>query len=252
VARRIAHEIKNPLTPIQLSAERLKKKYLKQIKDDPETFSQCTDTIIRHVEDIGKMVDEFSSFARMPEPVMQYENLNAQIRDALTLHKQAHPDILFSERGFDEQVFTACFDQRQIRQALNNLIRNALDSIKARQDEERAAGKEPGPGRLDISLSPYGTDEAAIAVRDNGLGLPKEEAPSRLMEPYVTHKKKGTGLGLAIVKKIMEDHHGALVPGAPEWLKAPEGWENEGGATMVLILPAESILPEKASERGAA
>ncbi|MEZ5919047.1 MAG: PAS domain-containing sensor histidine kinase [Alphaproteobacteria bacterium] len=254
VARRIAHEIKNPLTPIQLSAERLRKKYLKQIDDDPETFSQCTDTIIRHVEDIGKMVDEFSSFARMPEPVMRYENLNVQIKEALTLHVQAHPDITFSESGFDEQVFMACFDQRQIRQALSNLIRNALDSIKARQEEERTAGNEPRAGRIDISLLPYGADEVAIAVRDNGQGLPKEEAPSRLMEPYVTHKKKGTGLGLAIVKKIMEDHHGALVPGAPEWLKVPERWEKEGGATMVLILPAESTVSEKAPEsaRGAA
>jgi two-component system, NtrC family, nitrogen regulation sensor histidine kinase NtrY len=234
VARRIAHEIKNPLTPIQLSAERLRRKYLSQIKDDPETFSQCTDTIIKHVADIGHMVNEFSSFARMPEPVMKLASLPDHIEEALFLHKQAHPEMMFNfDKSGMEELHTR-FDSQQVRQALNNLLQNAVDSIEARVDKEKGE-----PGRVNILLLSYGQDEIAVAITDNGLGFPKNENPERLTEPYVTHKHKGTGLGLAIVKKIMEDHGGKLVLGVPEWLKAMPAWKDLGGATITLVFPYE-------------
>lgn len=232
VARRIAHEIKNPLTPIQLSAERLKKRYLKQIQDDPETFVRCTDTIIKHVGDIGHMVNEFSSFARMPEPVLKIQNLNETIKEALLLHRQAHAYISVNLRGFESRQILASIDAQMIRQAVNNLAQNAVDSIAGKAGDEETPG-----GRIDVLLGLHGEDEAFLAVSDNGAGFPKNESLSRLTEPYVTHKQKGTGLGLAIVKKIMEDHNGAVVLGVPEWLKEYEGWEDPGGATVVLILP---------------
>jgi two-component system nitrogen regulation sensor histidine kinase NtrY len=232
VARRIAHEIKNPLTPIQLSAERLKRKYLSQITDDPETFSLCTETIIKQVEDIGRMVNEFSSFARMPEPVMKTENLSRHVEEALFLHKQAHRDIAFSYKEIDDHIM-ALFDSQQIRQALNNLIQNAVDSLENDVQE----GKKR---RINVYVGPYGRDEAVVVVSDNGPGLPKDANPESLTEPYVTHKPKGTGLGLAIVKKIMEDHKGRLVLGTPEWMKTLDGWEDLGGATVSLVLSIEA------------
>ena len=243
VARRIAHEIKNPLTPIQLSAERLRRKYLKQITDDPDTFSQCTDTIIKHVGDIGRMVNEFSSFARMPEPVMKREDLNAHVQDALVLHRQAHPEIAFNMNGFDERQVYAQIDAQQIRQALNNLLQNAVDSIQSRIENDGA--QVNNKGRVDILLTPYGKDEIAVAVADNGLGLPKGENPVHLTEPYVTHKPKGTGLGLAIVKKIMEDHKGSIVLDTPDWLRNSGEWHDIGGATVILVLPFESMFETK-------
>ncbi len=232
VARRIAHEIKNPLTPIQLSAERLRRKYLNQIKDDPETFSQCTDTIIRHVEDIGRMVDEFSSFARMPEPVMKLENMARHVEETLFLHKQAHPEMRFTF-SCETQDSTVLCDAGQVRQALNNLIQNAVDSVLATQN--KAAQKIEGS--LEILMIRYGNDGLALIFSDNGAGLPEKENPDLLTEPYVTHKPKGTGLGLAIVKKIMEDHGGRIVLGVPEWLKSISKWRDAGGATIVLIFP---------------
>lgn len=238
VARRIAHEIKNPLTPIQLSAERLKRKYLGQIKEDPETFSLCTETIIKHVEDIGRMVSEFSSFARMPEPVMELDNLSRHIKEAIFLHKQAHRDIAINYKEVAGGNFQVQFDAQQIRQALNNLIQNAVDSIAAQQGEN---------GLIDIVVAQYGRDEVVVAVSDNGPGLPKNASPESLTEPYVTHKVKGTGLGLAIVKKIMEDHGGRLVLGTPEWLKSIDGWKDLGGATIILVLPLEAARTEAAA-----
>lgn len=233
VARRIAHEIKNPLTPIQLSAESLKRKYLKYVGDDARTFSQYTDTIIKNVEDIGRMVNEFSSFARMPEPVMKERNIRRDIEEALFLHRQAHQDIGFNFK-FADAGYVAYFDQQQVRQALNNLIQNAVDSIHMRAERENGDYK----GRVDVLMAPYGADEIAIAVSDNGLGLPDGESPARLTEPYVTHKPKGTGLGLAIVKKIMEDHKGSLLIGAPDWLKSMKSWQDLGGATVALLFPS--------------
>ncbi len=223
VARRIAHEIKNPLTPIQLSAERLQKKYLKDIKNSPETFEQCTDTIIKHVGDIGKMVDEFSSFARMPEPVLTPEVINKQIKDSLILIRQAHPQIAFSFTSRDD--YTINLDARQIRQVMNNLLKNATEALTNITD-----------GAVDIFLGQYG-DEVFVAVSDNGEGFPNNEEISKLTEPYITHKSKGTGLGLAIVKKIMDEHNGRLILGTPEWLKKFDGWRDQGGACLVLTFP---------------
>jgi two-component system nitrogen regulation sensor histidine kinase NtrY len=201
VARRIAHEIKNPLTPIQLSAERLKRKYLSQIASDKETFISCTDTIVRQVGDIGRMVDEFSSFARMPAPVMRNEDLCDVARQAVFLARNGYPGIAFETDLPPLPVAVAC-DARQIGQALTNIIKNAVESIEGR------TGTDLPQGRIVVGLTE--SDGAVIlSVRDNGKGLPAEQR-ERLTEPYVTTRAKGTGLGLAIVKKIMEDHGGEL------------------------------------------
>ncbi|MCC6597419.1 MAG: PAS domain-containing sensor histidine kinase [Alphaproteobacteria bacterium] len=242
VARRIAHEIKNPLTPIQLSAERLKKRYLKQIHDDPETFIKCTDTIIKHVGDIGHMVNEFSSFARMPEPVLQRQNLNETIKDALVLHRQAHTQVKIKLRGFESKDIFASIESQLIRQAVNNLVQNAVDSIAIKAgDKNKSETKDGGEatGRINILLGLHNEEEAFLAVSDSGAGFPKNEPLSSLTEPYVTHKQKGTGLGLAIVKKIMEDHNGSVVLGSPDWIKNNKEWEDCGGATVILLLPLE-------------
>lgn len=203
VARRIAHEIKNPLTPIQLSAERLKRKYLGQIEEDADTFSQCTDTIVRHVTDIGRMVDEFSSFARMPGPVMKQEKIKRLCHEMQILQKQAHPDISFVLNAPDDEIIVRC-DARQMRQALTNLLQNAIDSVHARIETH-----EKPQGRIELAVAEE-DGHVRISVTDNGIGLPQENR-DRLDEPYFTNKRKGTGLGLAIVKKIMEDHEGRLV-----------------------------------------
>ena len=208
VARRIAHEMKNPLTPIQLSAERLKKKYLAQIKTDPDTFILCTDTIIRQVGDIGRMVDEFSSFARMPAPMMRPENLLELTRQGVFLQRTAHPEIQFDADLPAAPVEVSC-DSRQISQALTNLLQNAVDSIQARQVADAAAGRAAAPGRIRVRLL-IETVRTVLSVEDNGKGLPKD-GRENLTEPYVTTRTKGTGLGLAIVKKIMEDHAGELI-----------------------------------------
>lgn len=205
VARRIAHEIKNPLTPIQLSAERLKRKYLKQITQDPETFTACTDTIVRQVGDIGRMVDEFSSFARMPAPKLSEEDATDLCRQALVLQRSANPTIQFDADLPGQPVSLRC-DSRQIGQALTNLIQNAVDAIQGR---EAPADTPLPPGHVVVRVQ-ADPSRVRIAVDDNGRGLPNE-ARDRLTEPYVTTRTKGTGLGLAIVKKIMEDHGGDLV-----------------------------------------
>jgi len=204
VARRIAHEIKNPLTPIQLSAERLKRKYLKEITSDPETFKTCTDTIVRQVGDIGRMVDEFSAFARMPAPVLRAENLAELCQHALYLQKNARADVDFALSLPPGQLLLPC-DQRQVGQALTNLLQNALDAIDGR---ETADGATLPRGRVELSVK-RGEGRFVVSVIDNGKGLPSE-GRDRLTEPYVTTRAKGTGLGLAIVKKIMEDHGGEL------------------------------------------
>ncbi len=205
VARRIAHEIKNPLTPIQLSAERLKRKYLKQIVDDPETFTICTDTIIRQVGDIGRMVDEFSSFARMPRPVLQNEDVKEICSQAMFLQRNAQPQIFFASHLPDHPVELPV-DRRQIGQALTNLLKNASEAIEGRPHVE---GVGLPQGEIAMRMEQDG-DKIAIVIEDNGRGLPQAER-SRLTEPYVTTRAKGTGLGLAIVKKIMEDHGGYLL-----------------------------------------
>ncbi len=237
VARRIAHEIKNPLTPIQLSAERLKRKYLKEIKGDTKTFEQCTDTIIKHVGDIGKMVDEFSSFARMPEPVLKQEVLVKQIEQSLVLPKQAHSDIEFELIDNNTDSIFVELDNRQIRQAMTNLLQNSVDSIKARTSQGKQNGK------ISILVDQY-KDHVFVAIADNGIGFPNGEDILKLADPYITHKEKGTGLGLAIVKKIMEDHNGQLLLGAPKWLGTNKNWKDLGGASVVLTFPI-TVIPLK-------
>ena len=222
VARRIAHEIKNPLTPIQLSAERLKRKYMREIQNDPDTFKICTDTIIRHVGDIGRMVDEFSSFARMPAAIIKTENLLEITRQAVFLQRTGASDIEFETELPAHPVYIAC-DARQVSQALVNILKNAVESIQGRD------GDQP-QGRIKVRLAETG-DRVVISVEDNGRGLPSE-GRDRLTEPYVTTRAKGTGLGLAIVKKVMEEHKGELV------LEDREG----GGARVKLIFPAGQAL----------
>jgi len=228
VARRIAHEIKNPLTPIQLSAERLKRRYLKQIKDDPETFIACTDTIVRQVGDIGRMVDEFSAFARMPQPVIRDEVIGRVVQEALVLPRTASPEITYALDLPEAPVVAAC-DRRLLNQALTNLLQNAADSIRLRAQQAQDGATHLG--HIHVSLR-VADGRVVIRIEDDGLGLPPGDERDRLTEPYVTHKPKGTGLGLAIVKKIMEDHGGTVVLG-----DAPSGQ----GATAELVLPARLL-----------
>jgi two-component system nitrogen regulation sensor histidine kinase NtrY len=201
VARRIAHEIKNPLTPIQLSAERLKRRFAREITSDPSTFSQLADTIVRHVGDIGRMVDEFSAFARMPQPVIKPEDIGRVAREALVLQRNAHPDIVWTTDIPDRGPVAPC-DRRLLGQALTNLLMNAADAVAMRPQPHA------GPGHISVAVQKSG-GSVRIAITDDGIGLPQADR-SRLTEPYVTHKPKGTGLGLAIVKKIMEDHGGLV------------------------------------------
>ena len=223
IARRIAHEIKNPLTPIQLSAERLRRKYLKDIKKDPETFQICTDTIIRHVEDIGRMVDEFSAFARMPAPALKPEDLTRIVEQAVFLERTAHPKIAFGVRFATRPVPLRC-DARLVGQAVINLIKNGIESIEARILDSGA--NPPGQITVAVEVAP----QVAVTVEDNGKGLP-QNGRERLTEPYVTTRVKGTGLGLAIVKKIMEDHRGELILTDRE----------QGGARVRLVFSPEPL-----------
>ena len=234
VARRIAHEIKNPLTPIQLAAERLKRKYLKQIVDDPETFQVCTDTIVRQVGDIGRMVDEFSAFARMPAPVMQSENIVELCRQSLFLQQSAHPHVTYHVIFPPTPLLLNC-DATLVGRALGNLLQNAADSIEGRLTD--APGGVAGEIWLTLGVE---TGDTFILVEDNGRGLPKAER-HRLTEPYVTTRAKGTGLGLAIVKKIMEEHGGNLI------LDDRPG----GGASVRLIFVNRSAVTEQIAAAGA-
>ncbi len=203
VARRIAHEIKNPLTPIQLAAERLQRKFGRQIADDGDTFTMLTGTIVRQVGDLRRMVDEFSEFARLPKPVFAPEYLDRLLRQALVLQEVAYPDIQFSLSGEADQLLVC--DRQQLGRALTNLIKNAAESVAARVARDGTAAV---PGRIAITVTAE-ADALAIAVADNGLGFPAENR-AQLLEPYVTTRARGTGLGLAISAKIVEDHGGAL------------------------------------------
>jgi two-component system nitrogen regulation sensor histidine kinase NtrY len=201
VARRIAHEIKNPLTPIQLSAERIRRKFGKVITEDKAVFDQCTDTIVRQVDDIRRMVDEFSRFARMPKPVIEGEDVADTVRQAVFLMKVAHPDIDI-EADIKQDPLKAQFDRRLISQAVTNIIKNATEAI------EQVPSETLGKGRIDV-IAARDNDDIVIDVIDNGIGLPKV-ARARLLEPYVTTRAKGTGLGLAIVGRVLEDHGGRI------------------------------------------
>jgi two-component system, NtrC family, nitrogen regulation sensor histidine kinase NtrY len=201
VARRIAHEIKNPLTPIQLSAERIRRKFGKVIIEDKAVFEQCTDTIVRQVDDIRRMVDEFSRFARMPKPVIEGEDVADTVRQAVFLMRVGHPDIDIEAEIKDEPL-RAQFDRRLISQALTNIIKNATEAIEA------VPAETLGKGRIDV-IAARDNDDIVIDVIDNGIGLPKVSR-ARLLEPYVTTREKGTGLGLAIVGRVLEDHGGRI------------------------------------------
>ena len=201
VARRIAHEIKNPLTPIQLSAERIRRKFGKVITEDKAIFEQCTDTIVRQVDDIRRMVDEFSRFARMPKPVMEGEDVADTVRQVVFLMRVGHSEIDIETEIKDEPM-RAQFDRRLISQALTNIIKNATEAIEAVPPETL------GKGRIEVIAAREG-DDIVIDVIDNGIGLPKVSR-SRLLEPYVTTREKGTGLGLAIVGRVLEDHGGGI------------------------------------------
>ncbi len=231
VARRIAHEIKNPLTPIQLSAERIKRRYGKHIIEDREVFDQCTDTIIRQVGDIGKMVDEFSAFARMPVPEMSKANIKKTIRETVFLQKVGFPDIEFiieTDKGPLEMVY----DNRMLSQGLINVIKNAAEAIEA------YPGDDDFKGKIIVRVNEE-NENAIIDIIDNGKGLP-ETNRQRLLEPYMTTREKGTGLGLAIVRKIAEDHAGTI-----ELMDAPQVAEGGHGAMMRFVLPINQEEPSK-------
>ena len=200
VARRIAHEIKNPLTPIQLSAERLRRKYGKVITTDRDIFDQCIQTIVRQVGDIGRMVDEFSSFARMPKPTFATDDVADIVRQTVFMMRVGYPEIEIEAEVADGALLARC-DRRLISQALTNVVKNATEGVSAIGDEERGA-----PGKITVALE-TGDDWLDMTVTDNGIGLPAENR-ERLLEPYMTTREKGTGLGLAIVSRIMEEHGG--------------------------------------------
>jgi two-component system nitrogen regulation sensor histidine kinase NtrY len=222
VARRIAHEIKNPLTPIQLAAERLQRRYGGEVTSDPATFERLTGTIVRQVGDLRRMVDEFSSFARMPKPVFREEAISEVARQALFLHEVAHPEIRFTLDAPEPSPILVC-DRRQLGQALTNIVKNGVEAIQ--QKMEQGAVGDP---RVSLKIN-EGDGNLCIEITDTGVGLPKERG--RLTEPYMTTRAKGTGLGLAIVKKIVEEHFGSI-----EFDDAP------GGGTLVrLVFDAETL-----------
>ncbi|WP_188644162.1 sensor histidine kinase [Tsuneonella deserti] len=224
VARRIAHEIKNPLTPIQLATERLRRRYRKQIETDGELFDELTSTIVRQVGDLRKMVDEFSSFARLPKPVFRPENAHDLVKQALFLQEVAHPEIDFRLSSDSETAFQIACDRHQVGQAMTNVLKNAVEAIEA-----RARHSEPDyRGRIRVSME-TSPEMLSIMVEDNGVGLPQDR--ERIVEPYVTTREKGTGLGLAIVNKIVEEHGGEMTfAGAP------------GGGTRVILRFARDPL----------
>jgi two-component system nitrogen regulation sensor histidine kinase NtrY len=234
IARRIAHEIKNPLTPIQLSAERLRRKYGRVLTTDRAVFEQCTETIVRQVEDIRRMVDEFSRFARMPKPVMAAEDVADTVRQVVFLMRVGHGDIDI-ETELPEDPMPANFDRRLISQALTNIIKNATEAISALPPGEIERG------RICVGASREGR-YIVIDVVDNGIGLPKEQR-RRLMEPYVTTREKGTGLGLAIVGKILEEHGGRI-----ELHDAAEKTPDARGAWIQLRFAAGSVAAAAAQQ----
>lgn len=225
VARRIAHEIKNPLTPIQLSAERLQRRFGKNLGDkDQEVFDKCTTTIVRQVGDIGRMVDEFSSFARMPKPAFEKADLRNCLKEAVYVREVAQPDIQFSTLLPDEPMM-AQFDERLLSQAITNLVKNAGEAIPE-------SGEDGAPEKAEVQVrAEIQSEKLLVEVIDNGKGWPKENR-HQLLEPYMTTRKKGTGLGLAIVVKVVEDHHGKV-----ELLDAPNFRQNGRGAMVRITLP---------------
>ncbi|MGB1077287.1 MAG: ATP-binding protein [Bdellovibrionales bacterium] len=244
VARRIAHEIKNPLTPIQLSADRIGKKFAQYIpEEDRDVFETCIETISCHVNDIGAMVTEFSSFARMPEPKVAKVDLSALLRQCVVLHEGVRPDIDIVLMGlFEKNVpVYAYVDEQLIRQAFVNVLQNALDAIPV---PSKKGGKSKSMS-VWVWLVERG-DNLCIAVRDSGEGFPEGKVLDKFLDPYVTYKENGTGLGLAIVKKIVSDHGGKVVLGALPWMEKLDGWGEidkklkkgkKVGAVVSMMLP---------------
>lgn len=226
IARRIAHEIKNPLTPIQLSAERLRRRFGDKIDDDSGIFEQCTETIIRQVGDIGRMVDEFSSFARMPKATLENTDLVDVVKQGVLLQRVGQSDIDF-ELDLPATPVEFEFDRRLISQVITNLVKNASEAIEARVDLD-----QNHKGRILVRLKQTAS-RIELDFIDNGIGLPKENR-NRLVEPYMTTREKGTGLGLAIVVKIMEEHGGRLL-----LLDAPNLKAGQTGATVRLEFPVK-------------
>ncbi|MCW2361768.1 MULTISPECIES: ATP-binding protein [Sphingobium] len=233
VARRIAHEIKNPLTPIQLAAERLQRRYGKEIESDPSTFRRLTETIVRQVGDLRRIVDEFTSFARMPKPVFREEAVIDIARHAMFLHEVAHPEITFTFASEEADPALVC-DRRQIGQALTNIVKNAVEAIEQRhladapkgEGDQQPANAQHGHVTM-LVLREEG--QLAISVTDDGIGLPEQR--ERIIEPYMTTRAKGTGLGLAIVKKIVEEHFGSITFGDAE----------SGGTVVTLRFDVERL-----------
>lgn len=234
IARRIAHEIKNPLTPIQLAAERLQRRFGQEVSSDKGTFEQLTATIVRQVGDLRRMVDEFSNFARMPKPMFRDEDVHEIARQALFLHEVAHPAITFALDPPQGEFHMIC-DRRQLAQALTNVVKNGVEAIEGRRNrgEHSIAGD-----RVELKLQRDG-DHLVIDVLDTGIGLPEDR--ERLMEPYMTTRVRGTGLGLAIVKKIVEEHLGEIA-----FLDRP------GGGTHVRITFDAAKLAAMATDSAAA
>lgn len=232
IARRIAHEIKNPLTPIQLSAERIRRKYGEKLADDREVFDKCTDTIIRQVADIGRMVDEFSSFARLPKPTMEYQDMRDVVNEAVFLFQVSDQNISYEVKLPDEPVI-GYFDRRLINQAVTNLVKNASEAIEtARENAEETNAEYKGEITAKLTTK---DGNIIIDVIDNGCGLPKNNR-NRLTEPYMTTRAKGTGLGLAIVQRITEQHGGSL-----RLADAPRNKTRKSGARISLILPLTAL-----------
>jgi two-component system nitrogen regulation sensor histidine kinase NtrY len=234
VARRIAHEIKNPLTPIQLSVDRIRRKYASSITADREIFDRCTDTIIRHVGDIGRMVDEFSSFARMPKPIFEPNDVADIVRQAVILFQMSTPDIDYVIDVPDEPLIVDC-DRRLLTQAVTNLVKNAGEAIAAARLSDKKGAVYVG--RITARVAQQGT-RCVIEVIDNGCGLPTENR-HRLTEPYVTTRAKGTGLGLAIVQRIAEQHGGKI-----ELDDARDERGEVSGAAVRLTVPLDRAADE--------
>jgi two-component system nitrogen regulation sensor histidine kinase NtrY len=220
VARRIAHEVKNPLTPIRLSAERLNRKYLPQIAEDREAFANCTATIVHQVDTIGHLITEFSAFARMPAAVMKPESMAELARHALLLQQSAWPHIAFRLETPPGDSMTLPCDGQKVTQALTNLLQNAVDALS----ERKPADGQSAPA-ITVTVR-RGHGAVIVEVADNGPGFASPDR-ERLFEPYVTMRSHGTGLGLAIVRKIMEEHGG----------KAELAEGSAGGALVRLVFP---------------
>ena len=235
IARRIAHEIKNPLTPIQLSAERLRRKYRKEIAADDTIFDQCIDTIVRQVGDIGNMVDEFASFAKMPSASLAKADIIKCIKEAIFLQKVGNPniDIVVKLPNKPKNLY---IDRRLVTQVITNIVKNASESIEtAFADKLLKHGEAKGK----ISLSTrQDEDTYKILIVDNGIGLP-QFGRQKLLEPYITTRSKGTGLGLAIVKRIMEEHGGSI-----ELADSPDDSGFEHGALITLNFPLNHTQPD--------